>query len=584
MRRVRSAIACACVALVVLSGCGNRLAVLKRAARLAERREYAKAIEAYEHSIELAGASEATTYERAEAYYQIGVLRTYSLHEPERGREAFEQAVALEPDYAEPQFHLAVLYIEGKPQQVDAAEAALDRALEARPEITSYELPGRTLRPRAMLANIKRQRGQLNEAIRQLYINEHYSSEDAQDWLELGRFFAEQQEHAKALFYTKRAFDTLSEPQRATPRGMAVRLSLIGALLRNGYLDEAGEMLNESFAILAQHEAYFARLSSQEQRDNPGFKTYLISARRELLGNRVTICLGLGQYQDALNTVTRLRDLEPGTIDLLLQEAWLEAEIGDIPTARERLDMYRRLRPSDANAVMTEARILAAQGNWRDYLERIQAYESVVPESARARAMVGYALVKAGRIQEGLRALERQCRDQPNFPNLQLMMAQALSAVGRSSEAIWWLRRVAETDIVPPDTFEVEDDWAAVRQDPAFPELLRALRYRISLRQQVHEAEDMLYRGETTRALGTLERLRGQNADIIFTTYALARGYVFIGDHDAAFPLLIECAKAGYFNPANLQRDIYLTELHDDARFAELVDAIEQPWPTPETE
>ena len=60
-----------------------------------------------------------------------------------------------------------------------------------------------------------------------------------------------------------------------------------------------------------------------------------------------------------------------------------------------------------------------------------------------------------------------------------------------------------------------------------------------------------------------------------------ARSYVFVRDHDRAFPLLVECAKAGYFSAASLRRDLYLTELHDDPRFQDVLDAIEQPWPEP---
>ncbi len=581
MRRVLISIACGCATLALLCGCENKLSALKRAARLTRKQQYPEAVEAYERYIELAGNSPESAYERAEAYYQIGRLYTYHLREPAVGRRAFEQAVGLRPDYADPQIHLGIMYISIVPPLPARSEAALRRALESRPEITEYTIaPGSVRRPRVLLATIEQQRGRLNEAIRQLYVYEHYSDEDAKDWHELGKLFARRQEHAKTLFYLKRAFETLDEAERGMPFYMDIRTDLIEAYINNGYLAEAQELLDESLDVLGQVETYYRSLSDWQRNEAPGLKAFLLESRRALLKNLSIVRAGRGQYDEALDALHELRILVPRAKGLLLEVAKLYAKKGDFRAAREELDKFRRLAPFDARALITEATILYEEQNYKAFLERIEDYIVASPESALPRALRGIALVKAGLADEGIAQLEALCRAHPNFSPLQLKMAEALAAAGQTGQALWWLDRAMQTGLVAPFVFETNRELHTILDEPGFPELLRNVRYRVSLRQRVHEAEDLVYRGETDRGLAALDRLRTQNPDIPFTTYALARGYVFLGRPDAAFPLLIECAKAGLFNPSALRKDGYLSELHDDPRFAEVLEAIEQPWPT----
>jgi len=576
------AVTCGCVVLLAVSGGENKLAVLKRAARLTEKSRYTDAVEAYEHYIELVGEAPETAYERAEAYYQIGRLLTYHLRKPERGRAAFEKAVALRPDYAEPQLHLGIMYMEIEPQLPDEAEAALRRALESRPELTEYSIaPNQAHRPRVILAQLERRKGRLNEAIRQLYIHEHYSEYDAADWHELGRLFASQQEQAKALYYFKRAFETLSDAERGMPPYMQLRNDLIAAYIANGYVAESSELIDESFDVLGQFEAVYGALSGWHLAEAKTLRDVIERTRPGLLRLRVVISNAAGDYDTALNALRECKTLAPKAVDLLLDEARLLAMKGEFKRAREELDKFRRLAPHDADGIMADALIFYEEGDHRAYLRRVEEYLLAAPRKMQPRALRALALVQTGRTEEGLEQLEAYCRAEPNFPQFQLKMAEALAIAGRPREAIWWIRRVAETDLVPSHLLETDRNLRSLRDDPAYPELLRDVRYRIALRQQVHEAEDLVYRGERTRGLGGLERIRQQNPDITFTTSALARAYVFVGDHDKAFPLLVDCAKAGYFSAARLRHDVYLTELHDDARFQHVLDAIDQPWPEP---
>jgi tetratricopeptide (TPR) repeat protein len=573
-------VTCGCVVLLAVSGRENKLTVLKRAARLAEKSRYASAVEAYRHYIELVGDTPETAYERAEAYYQIGRLLTYHLREPERGRVAFEKAAVLRPDYAEPQLHLGIMYMEIEPKLPDKAEAALRRALESRPELTEYSIaPNQVDRPRVILAELERRKGHLNEAIRQLYIHEHYSEYDASDWHELGRLFASQQEQAKALFYYKRAFETLTDAERGMPPYMALRNDLIGAYIVNGYVARADELLDESFDVLGQFENMYRALSGWHQAEAEPLGKVLERTRPQLLRLRALVSTAVGDYNTALDALRECKTLVPTALDLVLDEARLLAKKGEFKRARDELAKYRRLAPHDPEGIMADALIAYEEGDHRTYLRRVEEYILAAPGKIRPRALRALALVQTGRTEEGLEQLEAYCRAEPNFPQLQLKMAQALAIAGRTREAIWWIRRVAETDLVPPYLLETEPTLKSLRDDPGYDNLLRDVRYRIALRQQVHEAEDLVYRDETSRGLGALERIRQQNPDIAFTTYALARAYVFVGDHDKAFPLLVECAQAGYFSAGRLRRDIYVTELHNDPRFDEVIEAIEQPWP-----
>jgi len=571
---------CACVVLLAVSGGENKLAVLKRAARLTEKSRYTDAVEAYEHYIELVGDAPKTAYDRAEAYYQIGRLLTYHLRKPALGREAFEKAVALRPDYAEPQLHLGIMYMEIRPQLPDQAEAALRRALESRPEITEYSIaPNQVHRPRVILAQLERRKGRLNEAIRQLYIHEHYSEYDAADWYELGRLFNSQREKAKALYYFKRAFETLTDSERGMPPYMRLRNDLIEAYVFNGYVSEADELLDESFYVLSQFETVYEAQSGSRQAEAESLREVIEHARPELLRLRAIVSRAAGDYNTALDALRECKTLAPTSVDLLLNEAQLLAMKGEFKRAREELDKFRQLAPHDPKGIMTDALICYQEGDHRAYLRRIEDYLLAAPDKTQPRALRALALVQTGRTEEGLEQLEAYCRAEPNFPQFQLKMAEALAIAGRTREAIWWIRRAAETDVIPPHFVENEPNLRSLQNDPAYPDLLRDIRYRIALRQQVHEAEDLVYRGERTRGLGALERIQQQHPDIAFTTYALARIYVFVGDHDKAFPLLVECAKAGYFSTARLRHDIYLTELHDDPRFQDVIEAIEQPWP-----
>jgi tetratricopeptide (TPR) repeat protein len=593
VRQVWVWIACGCAALVFLCGCENKLSALKRAARLAKLQRHAEAIAAYEHYIELVGDGPGTTYERAEAWYQIGLIRTYRLNEPDKAIEALERATTLRPDYADPLLQLGYLYNESatgaSPERVAELRTktadVLRAALAQRPEVTDYELaPGTWYSPRLSLSYAERERGHLNEAIRQLYIFEHYSDDDARDWAEIGNFFLRHGEHAKALFYFKRAFDALDENQRGQPKGMDVRNALIEACIQNGYLERAGELLDESRSVLEQYRSQYRSLPERARSETADLGEAIDRWHRDLLALLERIYENSGQYEEALGAVRELHALEPEAGRLLLSEAQLSARMGNYAGARELLRQYRHLAPLDASAILTEAFILYQEKDYRAYIERIEAYLVLVPEKARPRGMRALAQVKAGLVDEGIAQLEDYCRAEPNFPRLQLTMARALSVAGETKRAIWWLRRLMDCDIVAPHNLTSDPDLANVRQDPEFPELLREARYRMNLLQDVHEAEDRLYRGYATQGLSALQRLREQNPDIPYTTYALARADVFAGDNDDAFALLIQCAKAGFFSPTRLQADIYLTELRSDPRFKEVLDSIEQPWPSTTSE
>ena len=589
MRQVWVLIACGCAALVFLCGCENKLSALKRAARLAKSQRHAEAIRAYGRFIELAGTGPGSTYERAEAWHQIGLISTHKLRDRDKGTEAFERAVALRPDYADPRFQLGYLYIESaaKASAEQAAElrtktaAALRAGLAQRPETTDYELaPGTTYSPRLALSYVERDRGHLNDAIRQLYIFEHYSEDNARDWAAIGGFFQSRGEHAKALFYFKRAFDALDENQRGQRLGMEVRNDLIEACIQNGYLERARELLDESLSVLEQYRRQYRSLPQRAREEASSQADALRNWRLELLGFLERIYEGSGEYERALGVVREYHALVPEAGSLLRKEAELLARIGNFEGAREQLERYRHLAPDDPKTMLTEADILYQEKDYRAYIALIEEYLVREPEKAEPRGLRALALVKAGLVDEGIAQLQKYVRGEPNFPPLQLTMAQALSVAGETKEAIWWLRRLMDTDIVAPHNLTSDPDLGNVRQDAAFPDLLREARYRMNLRQEVHEAEDLLYRGYTTQGLGALQRLREENADILFTTYALARASVFTGAYDDAFPLLIQCAKAGYFSPSRLETDIYLTELRDDPRFDQVRKAIEQPWPT----
>ncbi|MBN1918260.1 MAG: hypothetical protein JW889_10145 [Verrucomicrobia bacterium] len=589
MRQVWVSIACGCAALVLLCGCENKLSALKRAARLAKLERHAEAVRAYERYIALVGDGPDSTYERAEAWYQIGLIRTHKLRERDSGVEAFERATVLRPEYSDVQFQLAFQYVElsAEASPEAAAEfrakaaAALRAGLAQRPETTAYELaPGTFYSPRLRLSDVEHARGHLNEAIRQLYIFEHYSDDDAWDWYEIGSFFRRHNEHAKALYYFKRAFDALDDTTRGQPKGMDVRNALIGACIRNGYLERALELHDESRNVLAQYEGQFRSLPQKARLEEAELRAALVRWRSELLQLLSQINESSGRYKEALGVLLEYHAMVPQDRALLLREAELAARVGDFRIARELLDRFRHLAPQDPTAILTEASILYEEKDYRGYIARIEAYLVRVPDKIQPRGFRALALVKAGDVDRGISQLRAYNRAEPNFPPLQLTLAQAYSVAGQTDQAIWWLRRVMDTHIVAPHNLTSEPNLENVRQDSSFPELLRESRYRMNLLQDVHEAEDRLYRGYESAGLNALQRLREQNTDIPFTTYALARAHVFTGDFDAAFPLLIECAEAGYFSPSRLRSDIYLTELRtDDRRFSQLLSAIRQPWP-----
>jgi len=579
VRQVWVWIVCGCAVLMFPCGCENKLSVLKRAARLVERERYAEAVEAYERYIELVGDAPETAYERAEASYQIGCIYTYQLHKPVSGQRAFERAVRLRPDYADPQCHLGIMYRAlGK---LEESEAALRAALDSRPEITEYAIaPAVVRRPRVILADLARERGRFNEAIRHLYIYEHYSEDEAEDWHQLGRMFWVEHDYPKALFYFKRASETLTQSERGTSRYFPIRLGLIGASVLNGYLAEAQEILNESVNIIEQYQDYYSKLSSWQRSEAPGLEAFILESRRDLLVQQALVYAGQAQYEAQAATLRELRLLTPNDEGILLQLAMTYAKKGDFAAAREELETFRQLAPHEPGAIRAEAQILYEEGDYAACLARFEDYIAVSPGSNEPRALKAVALVKAGLADEGIAQLEALCRRYPNVFDLQVKMAQALAAAGRPGPALWWLRRATETGLMVPVLFQTDRELRAVLDEPGFAELLSSVHRRLIVRQRVHEAEDFLYRGEQDRGLAALDRLRRQNPDVLFTTYALARGFVFAGKPDEAFPLLMECARGGLFNRNVLARDGYLYELREDPRFVEVLGAIEQPWPT----
>jgi len=612
VRRIVILIVCACVAPTFQWGCGTKLSVLKRAAQLVRQERYAEAVEAYERFIEMAGDSPESAYERAEAYFQIGCLYTYRLREPREGHRAFEQAVALRPDYADPQVHLGIMYKNLSDEDeialrralqsradaaqqwrlynrytamLDNSERALCQALESRPEITNYPLtPNMTRRPRVILAGLEQQRGRLNEAIQQLYTYEHYSENDAEDWLQLGALFADQEEPLKALFYYRRAFETLGEAQRGTSRYFDTRFGLIDAYTKTGSLAEAQDILKESFDVLKQYENYYSSLSDWQRREEQGLRAWLINSQRTLLEKQARVYTSQNNYEKALETLKELQSRAPEAERFLLDLAETYARVGDFKAAHEHLEMFKHLAPYHPPSLLTEATILYEEQNYDACLARLADYIRASPKNIAAQAFPGLVLIKAGKVAEGIAYLEGLCKQHPNLSPLQVKMAEALAAAGQPERALWWLRRAMETGAVFPAFLQHDRELAPLLNEPGFAELLQDVRYRISLRRQVYEAEDLLYRWETARGLAALERLRMQNPDILFTTYALARGYVFAKRADEAFPLLSECAQGELFNPDVLKHDGYLIQLHGDPRFDEVLNAIEQPRPTETSE
>jgi len=585
VRRMLGLVVCGCVALVLVCGCENKLSALKRATRLAGKKRYTEAVAAYQHYIEVVGDSPQSAYERAEAYYQIGRLYTYFLKEPDKGRRAFEQAVTIRPDYADPQAHLGIMYRFMNPPMLDKAETALRAALEARPEITEYFIsPNAVQRPRIILASLEQRHRRLNEAIAQLYTYEHYSDNDGEDWYELGQLFLTEKDYPKALFYYKRAFDALTKSERGTSRYFTTRFGLIQAYTRNGLFPEAQEILDESFDILDQHSVFYRSLARWRGSEADDLKGWLTATRLNLLKQQSVVHVRLAQYDEAIGALKEVHALVPGARGVLIELAELYAKNGDYQLAREELAKFKRLAPRDMRALQTEAIIFYEQQRYDEFLQRIEQLITLSPATLSPQTLRALALVKAGRADEGIAQIEAVCRKYPNLPQLQLRMAEALAAAGKPSLAFWWLRRAMDTGLILPTRFQTDRELQPLLADPGFPKLVNDMRYRISLRQRIHEAEDLLYQGETARGLGALERLHTQNPDVMFAAYALARGYVFADKPDDAFPLLTECAQAGLFNPSTLKSDGYLTELHDDPRFVQLFSAIQQPWPDESSE
>jgi tetratricopeptide (TPR) repeat protein len=80
--------------------------------------------------------------------------------------------------------------------------------------------------------------------------------------------------------------------------------------------------------------------------------------------------------------------------------------------------------------------------------------------------------------------------------------------------------------------------------------------------------------GQHEKAVESLQKAQAKGAPPAFVDYGLAAAYASLGQADKAFENLAEAAKQGYALPGQMSSDTDLASLHNDGRFAALLEQV----------
>lgn len=351
-----------------------------------ERRRYDRAIDTYEHRLQLAGSTAHLRYKLALAYYRAGrrpdataalsealkldarmpdahYLLGLCLRDQRHATEAvdaFERAVTLAPGMIPAREELATLYEElGRyPNQLEQLQvlAALDSAHVER-QIAVGAAHARAGHPDLAASTFA-------NAIER-------SPEEPLIYQELGRMWLDVAETRNDLTAVQRAIDAFNRVGMG-PTVSSEALTLYGrALALNGELDAARRLLEQATHRFPVNSASFVALAdvAEQQHDLPVARAALLDYQAVVgddadavtrAGRIGVLSLALGDTGVALRWLRRAFSGQPEHAPWLIAMATAQFDAGDTKAARVSLAKALELAPDNGEALALQRRMVRA--------------------------------------------------------------------------------------------------------------------------------------------------------------------------------------------------------------------------------
>lgn len=418
-------------------------------------------------------------------------------------RQAFEQALAREPDNAEAAGNLAnLLVVDGK---IGEARALLDTILEAQPGHL------RTLMAAAQVASDAGDGAAAEKYWRQAIDT---NPEARLPRVLLGIHYVETNRAAEALAVTEPALV-------ANPRSLGLLETVGQARLRTG--DATGALQAfETLAALAPTSA-----PAQEH------------LMRALEYN--------GRIPEALKAARRTLELDPDNLPARLGEVRYLAQTGKLEEARTKLEPLKAEFPGQVDLVMLEGRIALVEGRSG---EAVSLYRSAFETAANSATLIELtrALYADGKGAEAMEMLRNWVAEYPQDVMVRTVLAEALIGSGQLAEADKEYEAILERT---PNNVRALNNLAWLRMKLGKPDEAVALgRKAVMLAPKSPSVADtlaviLLETGEKKEAFDLLQLARQEAADNATIHFHFAQALAANGDVESAVAELRELLKDG---------------------------------------
>lgn len=405
--------------------------------------DLAGALEAAEAALAVDAESKPARLRKAELLVDLG-LREDSKEHLARGRAIVDSVLAAEPASPEALFVKAKLHI--AQQDLDAAAAALRRALDGRPDwAQAHLLLGSTL----MLRGDRQ--GARAEALRALELD----AQLLEARLLLARAYASLGEHDLAAEEARRVLEDRPDDQ-------TMRILLAQSLVHLRKPSEALQQLEAIPAAERDAEVHFAlgRIHLLDGRLDASRRDLLRAAEArphhpDILESLLEVERRTDQVEASLQRIAAAVKAEPSNSRLTRLEGVALLVAGQRSLAEQKLRAAVELDPNDLTSQQTLAQYLMATGRLEESLRTYEQAIKARPDSAPLHLIVGSLYELSGRHEPAVEHYEQAVRIDPDLAVAKNNLAYLLAEQGRSLDRALDLAQEAKELL--PDSPNVAD-------------------------------------------------------------------------------------------------------------------------------